>query len=112
MDKDIKNKLINLLKTIYNKKIREKIKLVDINKDEELIIKGIMMDDEHTCYHDYNTFEDIITGLMVAANNYGIYYEDKFIGIISVFYHYYKDLTRLEFSISIQKEYRNKGIGK
>ena len=27
-------------------------------------------------------------------------------------YQYYKDLTRLEVSLSIKNEYRNKGIGK
>ena len=37
--------------------------------------------------------------------------QNEFIGIISVFYKYYKDLSRLEMSISIKKEYRNKKIG-
>jgi len=40
------------------------------------------------------------------------FYKDEYIGIISAFYHHYKDLSRLELSISIKKEYRNSGIGK
>ena len=48
---------------------------------------------------------------MVSADNYGIYYNDKFIGIISVYYQYYKDLTKLELSICIKNDYRSIGIG-
>lgn len=111
MDKE-KINLINMLKVVRNIKIQENIKLIDINNNKDLITKAVKFDDKHTCYHSYNNIEDVITGLMVSANNYGIYYKDEFIGIISVFYHYYKDLTRLELSISIKNEYRNKGIGK
>lgn len=112
MDKILKEKLVNLLKNMYNEKIIQNIKLVNINDNKELILKGIMFDNEHTCYHSYETLEDIIIGLMIAANNYGIYLENEFIGIASVFNHYYKDSTRLEISISIKHEYRNKKIGK
>ena len=103
--------LIILLKQIRNQKIREKISLLNIDGNKELITKGIMFDDEHTCYNNYESLEDIITSLLVSANNYGIYIENEFIGIISIFYKYYKDLTRLEMSITIKKEYRNKKIG-
>jgi len=106
-----KMELINLLKNIRDEKLRESIILININ-DKKLIEKGISFDNKKTCYHSYDNIEDIITGLIVSANNYGIYYCDEFIGIISVFYHYYKDLTRLEMSISIKEGYRGKGIGK
>lgn len=112
MNKELKADLISLLKIIHNKKIIENLKLVDITNNKDLITKGVMFDDEHTCYHTYSRIEDVITGLMVSADNYGIYYKDEFIGIISVFNHYYKDLTRFELSISIKNEYRNQGIGK
>lgn len=112
MDKKLKNDLINLLKIIRNKKMTENIKLININDNKDLIIKGVMFDTGHTCYHTYEKIEDVITGLIVSATNYGIYYKDEFIGIISVFYHYYKDLTRLELSMSIKEGYRSKGIGK
>lgn len=109
---DVKEELIYLLKMIRNQKIMQNIRLVDINNNKELIIKGVMFDDAHTCYHSYEQLEDVITGLMISANNYGIYLENEFIGIISVFYQYYKDLTRLEISLSIKREYRSKNIGK
>lgn len=112
MDKILKEKLVNLLKNICNEKIIQNIKLVNINEDRKLIEEGILFDNEHTCYHSYDSLEDVITGLMISANNYGIYLENKFIGIISVFNHYYKDSTRLEISMSIKHEYRNKKIGK
>lgn len=112
MDKMLKEKLVNLLKNICNEKIIQNIKLVNINDNRKLILKGIMFDNEHTCYHSYDSLEDVITGLMVSANNYGIYLENEFIGIVSVFNHYYKDSTRLEISMSIKNEYRNKKIGK
>lgn len=112
MDKMLKEKLVNLLKSIYNEKIIQNIKLININKDRKLIEEGILFDDEHTCYHTYESIEDIIIGLMVSSNNYGIYLENEFIGIVSVFNHYYKDSTRLEISMSIKNEYRNKKIGK
>ena len=51
MDKILKEKLVNLLKNICNKKIIQNIKLVNINNNKELILKGIMFDNEHTCYH-------------------------------------------------------------
>ena len=94
-----------------NKKVFDDISLMNIDNNKKLILKGILFDDEHTCYHSYDSLDDIVTGLMVSANNYGIYIKDEFIGIVSIFYKYYKDLTRLEMSISIKKEYRNKKIG-
>lgn len=109
MDKKIE--LINLLKSIRNEKICDVISLRSIDNNKNLIEKGISFDNEKTCYHSYKDIEELITSLMVSANNYGIYYYDEFIGIISVFYQYYKDLTRIEFSISMKEEYRNKGIG-
>lgn len=109
--KDLEEKLLILFKKLRNKKIIENIKLVKID-NKELIEKGVLFDNEHTCYHDYNSLDDIITGLMVSADNYGIYLSDEFIGLISAFYQYYKDLTRLEISISIKNDYRNKNIGK
>lgn len=109
---DKKQELINLLKSIRNEKLSDVISLRYIDNNRELIEKGILFDNEKTCYHSYNDIEDVITGHVVSANNYGIYYCDEFIGIISVFYHYYKDLTRLEMSISIKDKYRGKGIGK
>lgn len=111
IDKEIKNKLLILLKKLYDKKLIENIRLIKIT-DKELIKTGVLFDEEHTCYHDYESLDDIITGLCVAADNYGIYFNEEFIGIISAFYQYYKDLTRLEISISIKKEYQNKKIGK
>ena len=88
------------------------IKLININGNKDLITQGVLFDDEHTCYHDYEDFNDIIIGFMLCANNYGIFINNEFIGLISIFQHYYKDLSRLELSISIKKEYRNKKIGK
>ena len=108
---NLEEKLLMLLKKIRNKKIIENIKLVKID-NKKLIEKGVLFDDEHTCYHDYSSLDDIITGLMVSADNYGIYLDDEFIGLISTFYQYYKDLTRLEISMSIKNNYRNKNIGK
>ena len=111
MSQTLEEKLAVLLKKVCNEKIKESISLININNDKELILKGILFDNEHTCYHSYESIDDIVTGLMVSANNYGIYVENKFIGIISAFYKYYKDLTRLEMSISMKEEYRNKKIG-
>lgn len=108
---DNKLKLIKLLKKIKEDKLKEIIKIRDINNNEDLIIKGILFDNESICYHDYKKIEDVVTGLMVSADNYGIYYNDEFIGIISVYYQYYKDLTRLELSICINKDYRSIGVG-
>ena len=108
---NLEEKLLIILKKVRNKKIIEKIKLIKIN-DQELIEKGISYDDEHTCYHDYSSLDDIITGLLLSADNYGIYLDGEFIGLISAFYQYYKDLTRLEISMSIRNDYRNKSIGK
>ena len=108
---DKKQELINLLKLICNEKLGEVICLRSINNDKNLIEKGISFDNEKTCYHSYDNIEELITSLMVSANNYGIYYYDEFIGIISVFYHYYKDLSRLELSISMKEKYRGNGIG-
>lgn len=88
------------------------IKLISINGNKDLITKGVLFDTEHTCYHDYYDFNDIIIGLLIAADNYGIFYNDEFIGLVSIFPHYYKDKSRLEISISIKEEYRNKKIGK
>lgn len=112
MNSLLSKKLVNLLRNICREKIIQNINLVNINGNKELIVKGIMFDDEHTCYHSYENIEDIITGLMVSADNYGIYLEKEFIGIVSIFYQYYKDLTRLEISINIKNEYRNKKIGR
>lgn len=109
---DKRKTLINLLKQVKNQKILENLELIEIdNNDKELITKGIMFDNKHTCYHDYDKLEDMITSLMVSCNNYGIYLYNEFIGIVSVFYQYYKDLTRLEISLSIKEEYRNNKIG-
>lgn len=109
MDKKIE--LINLLKSLKYKEFKENIKFKNINTNKELISKGILFDNENTCYHDYENIEDVMIGLMVSADNYGIYYKDKYIGIISVFYQYYKDLSKLEISINIDSNYRNIGIG-
>lgn len=111
MNRTLEERLVILLKKVCNKKILDDISLKNIDSNKELILKGILFDDEHTCYHSYDSIDDIITGLMLSANNYGIYIKDEFIGIVSIFYKYYKDLTRLEMSISIKKEYRNKRIG-
>ena len=95
-----------------NNELINNIRLVNINNNKELITKGVLFDDEHTCYHDYDDFNDIIIGFMLVALNYGIFIKDEFIGLISIFPHYYKDLSRLEIAISIKNEYRNKKIGK
>ena len=108
---ELENKLLILFKKLRNKKILENVKLVKID-DKNLIEEGIMFDNENICYHDYTSIDDIITGLMVSADNYGIYLDDEYIGLISAFYQYYKDLTRLEISLSIKSDYRNKNIGK
>lgn len=92
--------------------IMDNIKIININGNKDLITQGVLFDDEHTCYHDYLDFNDIIIGFMLVADNYGIFNNDEFIGLISIFPHYYKDLSRLEISISIKHEYRNKQIGK
>lgn len=112
MVNELKEKFLMLLKEVYNEKLIQDISIVNINGNKELITQGISFDNEHTCYHDYDDIDDIITGLLVAADNYGIYLKDEFIGLISVFYHFYKDLSRLEISISINESYRNKNIGK
>ena len=104
--------LINVLKKVRNIKMHENIDIVCINNNRDLIEEGISFDDEHTCFHSYNTLEDMITSLMVSNATYGIFYKGEYIGIVSVFYHHYKDLSRLELGISIKKEYRNSGIGK
>lgn len=111
MEKKLKEVLINLLKKVSDKKICEVIKLKNINYDKKLILNGILLDDENTCYYSYDKLDDIVDSLMISANNYGIYFEDEFIGIISSFYKYYKDLSKLEIMICIKKEYRNKKIG-
>lgn len=111
MTNEIEEKLIILLKKVCNEKVNKNINLLNIYNNRKLILEGILFDDENTCYHSYEDIEDVITSLMVSADNYGIYLENKFIGIISVFNHYYKDLTRLEISICIKKDYRNKKIG-
>lgn len=107
-----KESFINLLKEIKKEKIIENIEIVDINDNRELITKGVLLDDNHTCYHSYKDLDEIIISLITSANNYGIYLEGNFIGIIGVSYQYYKDLTRLELSIVLKEEYRNIGIGK
>ncbi|MBR6689920.1 MAG: GNAT family N-acetyltransferase [Bacilli bacterium] len=112
MSNKLKEKFLILLKELYNEKLIQDISIININGNKDLIIQGISFDNEHTCYHDYDDIDDIITGLMVAADNYGIYLKNEFIGLVSVFYHHYKDLSRLEISISINKLYRNKNIGK
>lgn len=112
MNQALQEKLVILLNKICNQKMQENINLINIDKNRELILKGIMFDNEHTCYYNYETLEDVLTGFMVSANNYGVYLENEFIGIISVFNQYYKDLSRLEISISIKEEYRNKNIGR
>ena len=112
MDKILKEKLVSLLRKIYEEKIIENISILNINGNKDLITEGVFFDNEHTCYHTYDDIQDVITGLMVSANNYGIYFQDEFIGIISVFYQYYKDLSRYEMSICIKDKYRNKNIGK
>ena len=48
------------------------IKLININGNEKLITQGVLFDDEHTCYHDYIDFNDIIIGFMLVADNYGL----------------------------------------
>ena len=48
-----KQRLIELLKKIRDKKLKEIIKIRDINGDKDLIIKGISFDNEIICYHDY-----------------------------------------------------------
>jgi RimJ/RimL family protein N-acetyltransferase len=111
MNQILQEKLVILLNKICIEKIKDNISILNINGDEELILKGVLFDNEATCDHSYNSIDDIVTGLMVSADNYGIYIKDEFIGIISVFYKYYKDLSRLEMSISIKEEYRNKKIG-
>lgn len=112
MNKIVIEKLINILKNKCSEDIIKNIRLININNKEELIRKGILFDNEYTCYNNYESIDDIITGLMVSADNYGIYLEDEFIGIVSMFYQYYKDLTRYEISICIKKEYRNINVGK
>lgn len=111
MKNNLEEKLLILLKKMRNEKIIENIKLVEID-NKELIEQGVLFDNEHTCYHDYSSLDDIITGLIVSADNYGIYLDGNFIGLISAFYQYYKDLSRLEISMSIRSDYRNKNIGK
>ena len=66
------------------------IKIVNINGNKDLITQGILFDDEHTCYHDYVDFNDIIIGFMLVADNYGIFYNDEFIVLIIILQHYYK----------------------
>ncbi|MBQ9071982.1 MAG: GNAT family N-acetyltransferase [Bacilli bacterium] len=112
MKLNLEEKLINLLKNVCAEKLIQNLSLTNINGNEELILKGVMFDDEHTCYNNYEKLEDVITGLIVSADNYGIYLENEFIGIISIFNQYYKDLTRLEVSMSIKNQYRNMNIGK
>ena len=64
------------------------IKLISIKGNKDLIEKGVLFDTEHTCYHDYYDFNDIIIGLLIAADNYGIFYNDEFIGLVSICPHY------------------------
>lgn len=110
MDKT-KNDLISVLRKLQDKIILDNVKIKYINGKEDLILKGVLFDNEHTCYHSYEKIEDIVTSLMVSANNYGIFIGNEFIGIISTFYKDYKDLTCFEISVNIKKEYRNKKIG-
>ena len=111
MENKLKETLASLLKQISDKKICETIELKNINYDKTLILNGILFDNENTCYYSYDKLEDIVDSLIVSANNCGIYLENEFIGIISSFYKYYKDLSKLEIMICIRKEYRNKKIG-
>ena len=112
MNNKLEQKFINILKKYCNEKIIENISLIDISDNKKLIEQGVLFDDGHTCYHDYEKLEDVIIGLVTSADNYGIYLGSEFIGIVSIFNKYYKDLTRLEISICIKNEYRNKNIGK
>ena len=111
MNQELEQRLAVLLKKVCQKKITDNIKIVDIHRAKKLILKGVLFDNENTCFHSYEDIKDIVTGLRVSAINYGIYLEDEFIGVVSLFYQYYKDLTRLEMAITIKKEYRNKKIG-
>lgn len=111
MNQELEQRLAVLLKKVCQKKITDNIKIVNIHRDKKLILEGVLFDNENTCFHSYENIKDIVTGLRVSATNYGIYLEDEFIGLVSLFYQYYKDLTRLEMSITIKKEYRNKKIG-
>ena len=106
-----KEELIVLLKEIKEKQILENLEVRKIIS-RNLIEEGVGFDNNHTCYHSYDNINDIIVGLFISANNFGIYYNNEYIGIISAYYQYYKDLSRLEFAICIKEEYRNIGIGK
>ena len=105
-----KEKLVYLLKQIRLDRIYQDVKLINISDDLDLIRKGILFDNEKTCYYGYKNIEDMITSLSIASQTYGIYYKDEFIGIISYFHHYYKDLGRYEISISIKDKFRNSNI--
>lgn len=111
MNQELEQRLSILLKKVCQKKVTDSIKIVNIHRDKKLILEGVLFDDENTCFHSYENIKDIVTGFMVSATNYGIYIEDEFIGLVSLFYQHHKDLTRLEMAISIKKEYRNIKIG-
>lgn len=106
-----KEELIFLLKELKKKELLENLELRQIFS-RSLIEQGVLFDNDHTCYHSYENINDVIIGLFISATNYGIYYKDEYIGIISSFYQYYKDLGKIEFAICLKKEYRNLGIGK
>ena len=104
-------KLVNLLKKVRDKNMNYEVEIRDINSNIDLINEGISFDDEKTCFYGYDNIEDILTSLQVSTNLYGIFIKEKFIGMIGVYFHYYKDLTRLETLMCIKKEYRKRGIG-
>lgn len=106
-----KEELVVLLNELKKKELFENLelrKIISIGQIEE----AVNFDTEHTCFHSYDNIKDIITGLFISAVNFGIFYKDEYIGMISSYYQYYKDLGRLEFCICLKDEYRNLGIGK
>lgn len=95
--------LVELLKKIRNEKIKEEIKLINITYDANLIRDGVLFDYEHTCFYGYNEIEEVVDSILRIANTYGIYLEEQFVGIISVFYANCKDLSKIGISISLKK---------
>lgn len=106
-----KEELVVLLNKIKKQELLKNLELRKINSIG-LIEEAVNFDIDNTCFHSYDNIKDIVTGLFISAVNFGIFYKDEYIGLVSSYYQYYKDLGRLEFCICIKKEYRNLGIGK
>lgn len=101
-------------KKIYRLKKQKILNNVEIKRidDINLIEKGVTFDNEHTCFQKYSNINNLARSLIFVADNYGIYYKDKYIGYACLHLQHYNFSEKLEIGICIKEEFRNLGIGK